>query len=141
MDHLLSQLYIQLLQFFDCPPLISSGHCQSVVALEALELRCLKEVDKHIDIIDQGICNRWLYHNLDKACVLMGQLVLLILLKGAHPLTTADIRYSFPRLWRGENGVTSTSVLIFQAIFSFSSKLILVNLHRAQNRKIKHITL
>ena len=49
MDHLLSQPCIQLLHFFvDCPPLISSGNCQSAVALEALELRCLKEADKHI---------------------------------------------------------------------------------------------
>ena len=49
MDRLLSQPCIQLLPFFvDSPPLISSGNCQSVVAVEVLELRCLKEVDTQI---------------------------------------------------------------------------------------------
>ena len=88
MDRLLSQPCIQLLQFFVdySPPLISSGHCQSVVALEVLGLRCLKEVHKHIDIIDQDICNRWLYHNLNKAHVLqIGQLVIYCLLMGCTP--------------------------------------------------------
>ena len=49
MDRRLSQPCIQFLPFFvDSPPLISTGNCQSVVAVEVLELRCLKEVDKHI---------------------------------------------------------------------------------------------
>ena len=47
MDRLLSQPCIQLLPFFvDSPPLISSGNCQSVVAVEVLE--CLKEEDMQI---------------------------------------------------------------------------------------------
>ena len=118
MDRLLSQPCIQLLQFFvDCPPLISSGHCQNM-ALEVLELRCLKEVDKHINIVDQDICNRWLNHNLDKAHALqIGQLVIYYSLWGAPTLTTAEVRSNFLRLCRGENGITSTSVLIFQDIF------------------------
>mgnify|MGYP000208777332 CR=1 FL=1 len=114
MDRLLSQPCIQLFQFFvDCPPLISSGHCQSVVALEDLELRCIKEVDKHIDIVDQGICNRLLYYNLDKVRVLIGQLVIYYFALGARSLTTADVRSNSPRLWRKENCATSASVLIF----------------------------
>ena len=58
LDHLLSQPCIQLLQFFvDYPPLISSANFQSSVSgTGSPQLRCLKEVDKHI--VDQGICNQ-----------------------------------------------------------------------------------
>ena len=58
MGHLLFRLCTQLLQrFVDCPPLISSANCKSLLkALKILELRWLKEVDRYT--IDKGIANQ-----------------------------------------------------------------------------------
>ena len=74
-----------------------------------------------------------LLHNLDKARILIGQLVLPIV---SHSLMKTNVQSNFLRLWKEENGLSSASVRgNFQVTFS-SSPNWGEPLYTAQNRKI-----